>query len=268
MTVGKIPVRYIRLWWRFATLALVRELEFRLNFAISVAEGLAQLGIAVALALLIYQFAGEVFGWSAAELLLLVGIYRVVEGLINMLLVPNLRAIPGYVRTGELDFALLRPVSSQYYVSLRWLSLHEAVNVVTGLGLAIYAAGRAGVTAGPTELLAAFVLLASGVALLYAAWFAATMLAFWLVRVDNVGDVFYTLLDAGRYPLAFFPGPLRVLLTFVVPVGVATTFPAESLLGRSDPRLVAIAAVMAVVALLGTGWLWRVSLRWYTGASG
>ena len=138
-------LHYLRLWRRFVVMAFVREAEYRVNFFVGVVEGAVQLGLAVLVFVILYRFTDTIAGWSRAEVLMLVGVYRMVEGLINMQIAPNLQAIWGYIRTGELDFILLRPVPSQFLVSLRRLSLPEAVNALSGLGLTIYAGNLAGV---------------------------------------------------------------------------------------------------------------------------
>src|SRR4051812_9993070 len=136
---------YLRLWCQFAVNAFVREAEYRANFVIGLVEGLIQLALAVLTFGLLYQFTDQVAGWTQAQILMLVGMYRAVDGVFSLLLAPNLLRISGYIRQGDMDFILLRPVSSQFYVSLRVLSLPEVPNIFIGLGLVIYAGAQAGV---------------------------------------------------------------------------------------------------------------------------
>lgn len=259
--------RHLRLWRRFVVLAFVREAEYRVNFFLHVGYGLAQLAVAVGTFALLYRFTGEIAGWTEAEALLLVGVYRVVDGLIELQFGANLRAIGGYIRRGELDFYLLRPVSSQFLVSLRLLHLDEAVNVLIGLALALYAGERAGVrwsVAGVAEA-AAFAL--CGLLLLYALWFAAVTCSFWLVRVDTLDQLFEGVFEAGRYPVSYFRGVVRAVLTFAVPVAFATTFPAEALRGTADARLLPVGLALTALALWCTHRFWRFAVRHYSSAS-
>src|SRR6476469_6230284 len=177
-------IRYFRLWRQFVITAFIREAEYRMNFVIGVGEGLAQLALAVISFLLLYRFADQVAGWTQAEVLMLVGVYRIVEGLINLQIAPNMQAISGYIRRGEMDFMLLRPVSSQFLVSLRTLALPEGVNVLIGL------------------------------LMLYALWLFMVTFAFWLVQIENLDIFFYSLFETARYPVTFFKDLLRALLTF------------------------------------------------------
>src|SRR4051812_47222003 len=92
---GLLMIRYLRLWRQFVITAFVREAEYRMNFVIGVGEGLAQLALAVISFLLLYRFTDQVAGWTQAEVLILVGVYRIVEGLINLQIAPNMQAISG-----------------------------------------------------------------------------------------------------------------------------------------------------------------------------
>jgi len=260
-------MRYLRLWRRFAIIAFVRETEYRANFLIGVGEGIVQLALAVFTFLLLYRFTDTVAGWSRAQVLLLVGIYRIADGIIGLQIAPNMLAISGYIRRGEMDFLLLRPVSSQFLTSLRTLELPEAVNALIGLALTIYAGNAAGVHWSALNVAAALTFGVCGLIVLYALWFATVTLSFWLAQVDTLDTLFYSLFETARYPVSFFKGVIRALLTFAVPVAFATTFPAQALLGRADPRLLPLGLALATGALVVTHLFWRYAVRHYSSAS-
>ncbi len=259
--------RYLRLWRRFAIIAFVRETEYRANFLIGVGEGVAQLALAVLTFLLLYRFTDNVAGWSRAQALVLVGIYRIADGLIELQIAPNMFAISGYIRRGEMDFLLLRPVSGQFLASLRTLQLPEAVNALIGLALTIYAGNAAGVHWSVLGVAAAIIFGACGLVLLYALWFATVTLSFWLVQVDTLDTLFYSLFETARYPVSFFKGLVRALLTVAVPVAFATTFPAQALLGTADLRFLPVGLALAAGALVATHFFWRYAVRHYSSAS-
>ena len=83
--------------------------------------------------------------------------------------------------------------------------------------------------------LAAFLLaLGAGVTILYAILLAFSALIFW-----NPGFLFTWVFDGlfqmARYPVGLYPGWLRLVLTWIVPVGVMTTVPAQALTGELPP---------------------------------
>lgn len=260
-------MRYLSLWRRFAVMGLARMLEYRVNFAVGVASGLGGLVLAVLTFLIIYQFTDDVAGWSQAQALLLVGVYKVAEGLIGLQVAPNMQAIPGYIRTGDLDFILLSPVPSRFLVSVRTLALPAAFDVLSGLVVVVYAGNGAHVHWSVVGVAEASVFLLCGLLLLYSVWFLTVTLAFWLVQVQTLDTLFASLFETARYPVSFFKGLVRGLLTFAFPVAFATTFPTQALLGTSDPALLLVGTLLAALALAGTQRCWDCAVRRYSSAS-
>jgi ABC-2 type transport system permease protein len=91
--------------------------------------------------------------------------------------------------------------------------------------------------------------------------------AFWFVRVDNLSYLLTNTLDVGRWPLTFYEGGLRFFLTFVVPIGLMTTWPAMALRGLLSPGEVAMGLAVALGFSLAGRLAWTTALRRYSSAS-
>jgi len=257
---------HLRLWRQFWITAFARETAFRASFYVSLVQGVAQVGLAALTFAIIYQYTPNIAGWTQAEVLLVLGLYRIADGLISTQVAPNMRAIGSYVETGDLDLLLLRPVASQFLVSVRLVALPELVNVLIGLCLVAYAGQLAGVRWSMGAVLAAALLMVCGLLVLYALWFMLTTLALWMTW-SPFEDMFYRIFDTARYPVDVFRGGVRTLLTFVVPAAFATTLPAEVLLGRADLRMLLVGPALAAGALLASHLFWNYALRHYGSAS-
>jgi ABC-2 type transport system permease protein len=70
-----------------------------------------------------------------------------------------------------------------------------------------------------------------------------------------------------RYPVGIYPGWLRFVLTWIVPVGIMTTVPAETLTGKASPWILALAVMLAAVLFVGASALFRAGLKRYASAS-
>jgi len=120
----------------------------------------------------------------------------------------------------------------------------------------------------PLDILAFAVTLGSAVALVYAIWVALMSLAFWFVAVENLSVLFDAVYEAARYPVSAYPGALRFVFVYLVPIAWTTTIPASALTGRLGPAAALGAAGVAALALALTRLLWRAALRRYTSAGG
>ena len=207
----------------------------------------------------------ELNGWTWEQALLVIGVFALLEGLAESLMVPNLSRIVQHVTSGTLDFVLLKPIDSQFWVSTRNVSLWGLPTAAFGVAILVYGAWRQGL--GGWDLARAIPALLAGAAILYSLWFMLGATSIWFVKTPNVVEVLRSLLEAGKYPTAAYPPAYRFFFTFVVPVSFITTVPAEVMLGRLGlgPVLRAMAVALGLV-LLSRAW-WRFALRHYTSAS-
>lgn len=188
-------------------------------------------------------------------------------GVIGSLIQPNMQRLMGDVRQGTLDFVLTKPEDAQVLISVRQVRIWQLTDVALGLAVLAGGLGQLGGRAGALEALAFVVALLLGASMIYCFWLILTIGAFWIVRMDELHELFEGLYQSGRWPVGIYPGWLRIGLTFLVPIAFAVTVPAEALAGRLTPITLAGAAAFAFVLLAVTRWFWRFGLRHYSGAS-
>ena len=245
--------------------AIAAEMEYRVNFILATLTSLGNL-LGSLFGLFLFYRTGYTFeGWSWEEALIVLGIFTVLQGFSSTFLAPNLNSIVKHVQQGTLDFVLLKPISSQVWLSLHTLSPWGLPDLVFGGVLIGYAGGRLGLGVG-NYLLSAVPLL-FGLASLYSLWFMLGATSIWFVKIYNVTEVLRGLLEAGRYPMVAYPTAYRFFFTFVVPVAFLTTVPAETMLGRVQVGWVVGAGVLALGLLFVSRVFWQLALRFYTSAS-
>lgn len=258
---------YGRLLTIFYKNALVNELEYRINFLSNLVLSFFWLAWA-ALSVRVYFFhADDVLGWNYLELLIVMGLFFMMNGFRQMIMTPNLSRISEYVRMGTLDYILTKPIDSQFLVSLRHIGIFNWGDPLLGLGLVAYAFWRMG-RAPTMEQVALFVVLVvAALVLLYSFSLIIQTTTFWLVNVERADAIVQGLLETGRFPISFYQGWVRTTLTFFIPVAFMTTFPAQALLGRLAWPHAAGAIALAILSFLAASFFWRIALRSYTGAS-
>ncbi len=184
-----------------------------------------------------------------------------------MFVAPNMRRIMEQVRDGTLDFVLLKPVNAQFLATFRQVNVWRCVNLTVGIGLLIYTIGRLSLSVGPGQALAFAVALSSGITVLYSFWLFLVSLTFFFVRVDNIEQIVWQALEAGRYPIEIYPAWLRGGLTYVIPVVFIITVPAQARAGQMKTGQGLAALVSGATMLFTSALFWRFGLKHYTGAS-
>jgi ABC-2 type transport system permease protein len=258
----KTYFKVLILFWQTAILA---ELEYRLNFAIAALTSTLNLIGSVFGLFLFYQNNYQFQGWNWEEALIVLGIFTFLQGICATFLAPNLSRIVRQVQLGTLDFVLLKPISSQFWLSFRTLSLWGITDLLFGIALILYAGIKLKISA--LDYLITLFPISFGIIILYSMWFMMGTTSIWFVKIYNVTEVLRGLLEAGRYPMVAYPAIYRLFFTFIIPVAFLTTIPAETLLGRSAFTTILISGILAFSLLIFSTYFWKFALRFYTSAS-
>lgn len=257
--------RYWKVLKLFLGTALAAELEYRINFLVAALTSLGSLAGSLFSLFLFYQTGYRFAGWSWEEALVVLGVFTLLQGFSTTFLAPNLNQIVKLVQQGTLDFVLLKPISSQFWLSTRTVSPWGLPDLIFGLVLIGYAGSKLGISGWAYALSA--VPLFFGLLSLYSLWFILGATSIWFVKIANVTEVLRGLVEAGRFPVAAYPVAYRFFFTFIVPVAFLTTVPAQVLLNRVETGWIVGSGILAVLLLLLASAFWRFALRFYTSAS-
>ena len=257
--------RYLSVLRLFWSTAIAAELEYRLNFLIAALSSLGSLMGSLFGLFLFYRTGYQFQGWDWQEALIVLGIFTLLQGFSATLLIPNLNKIVTQVQEGTLDFVLLKPISSQFWLSSRIISPWGLPDLTFGLILIVYAGNLLGVSL--IGYLLSLIPLLFGLISLYSLWFMLGATSIWFVKIYNVTEVLRGLLEAGRFPIAAYPVAYRVFFTFIIPVAFLTTVPAEAMLNRVEWEWVLGSGLLSVILLQSSKFFWRFALRFYTSAS-
>ncbi|RIK65912.1 MAG: multidrug transporter [Planctomycetota bacterium] len=219
---------------------------------------------------IIFHGTRSVRGWQWQHMLVLVGVYRLVAGGIRIAIVPNMRRLLEDIRNGTLDFVLLRPVNSQFLVSIREVVVYRVADVLLGIFVAGYGCYALRGALPFRESVEFALMLAAGFAIVYAVWLMLGTLCFWFVRVQNIEMVFWNVFEAGRFPIDIYRPQVRWLLTYVIPLAFITTVPAAALIGdeaKIPPSAPLWGFALAGIMLFVSNRFWHFGLRHYSGAS-
>ncbi|MBR1001963.1 MULTISPECIES: ABC transporter permease [Bradyrhizobium] len=261
-------MKNLKLMMICAKLGAMNDMEYRENFLIHLAESFAALATGISVLWVVYSQTDTIGGWTWNEILVVLGLYYFFSGLVNMVLAPSIRQFMNQVWDGTLDFALVKPFDHQFVLSVQKVMIFQLVDVCTGLVVLVGAliALGADVTLERAAMFAVF--LAAGAAILYAFWVALGTIAVWTVKIENVLLIFYSMFEAGRWPVGIYPDWLRYSLTYVVPIAFAITSPAEAVLGKLTWMNALSTSCIAIVATLAARAFWNFGVqRHYQGAS-
>jgi ABC-2 type transport system permease protein len=257
----------IKLALTYLRIGVLNEMQYRVNFFIQLLQSFISVATGLIGLSLVFGQVDTLAGWSRPELLAVMGVHLLMGGVIRSVIQPNMERLMDDVRNGTLDFALTKPADAQTLVSVREFRFWQLVDVIVGGVVIGFAFFQLKESLGFLQLLGFLAALIMGGIMLYCVWLMVTTISFWVIRVQDISNLFEGLYAAGRWPVGIYPDWLRTGLTFLVPVAFAVTIPAEALTNRLTSASLLFAFGMTLVFIVLSRGLWRLGLSNYSGAS-
>ncbi len=277
---------YLALFLAFARNSLIRDMTFRGNFLLDCVSSLAWLFMNLGFYLLIFfhvRSIGVATGWGAHEFYVFLATTWIVNSIVQAFLMPNAQEFSELIRTGGLDYALLKPIDTQFLVSFRKVDWASLSNLAAGIAILIYALVQLSHRTDPPwtmniGTLALYVVyLFLGVCMFYSLIVCLAATSIWLGRNQSLYDFWFYITNFARYPMEIYQTgwglPLWYIFTFVLPILVIINVPARLLAQPLVPRqgwewgLAAFAFVATIASLWASRWVFQRAQKSYSSAS-
>lgn len=256
-----------RVWRANARASVVREMEFRANFISGLLRQIVWLASFILLIHVMFQHTDRVAGWTQVQVLTLLALSRIIEGISDALFNRNISNLPSAVQSGKFDFYLLKPIPAQFHTAFHRFKLLDLGNVFIGFALLAYAVGQEPSMFTPARWLAFAALALVGIIIYYSVLIALASLSFYFERFEAFFAIDNLISEPLTAPFDVFPPGVKTALTYLIPLAFIVFVPAQALTGRLAQGQLPVAILIAAVCLLLANLAWRAGLRRYTSAS-
>ena len=279
---------YFRVFLTFARNSLVRDMSFRTNFFLQCFSSMSWAMMNWGLFKIIYQFTGEIgkdSGWHEHEFFIFLGTVWIVNSLIQTFFMANAEQFSELIRTGNLDFALLKPIDTQFLISFPRINWAQGANGLLGVALIFYSLYSLQLDPStapnltPLTVVAYLFFVGCGAVIMYSVMIALASTSIWFGRNQNLYNFWFYITNFYRYPMEIYQRTgigyaLWGTFTFVVPILVVSNIPARVLaqpLGTPwkswEWGLAGFAVIAAIWSLLASRWVFKRALISYRSAS-
>ncbi len=277
---------YLGVYLTFARNSLVRDMMFRTNFILEAISSLAWSFMNIGFYWIIFEHAssiGQQTGWGKYEFFVFMGTTWIINSIVQAFFMPNSEEFSELIRTGGLDFAMLKPIDTQFLISFRKVSWSSLSNLVLGfmlLGISLSQLMQRPENPWQFEIsmLVLYPLyIFCGVSILYSLMICLAATSVWLGRNQTLYDFWFYITNFSRYPMEIYARgwgfPLWLIFTFVIPVLVVVNVPARLLAQPLTPRaswewpLAGFTLLAAAVSILVSRWVFNTALGAYRSAS-
>lgn len=271
---------YLRVFLIFVRNNLVRAMSFRANFLIECVSSVSWILMNLGFYVLVFHHVPvlvEGTGWGKYEFFVFLSTTMLVNSVVQAFFMPNAQEFSELIRTGNLDFALLKPIDTQFLISLRRIEWSALSNFAVGVGLLVYSLWRL-TTRGDDPLVISPVVyllypfyLVCGIAILYSLMISLAATSIWLGRNQTLYNFWFYITNFSRYPMEIYQSiyPLQWFFTFIIPVLVVVNVPARLIaLPLNDRWQLPVFAIVATgLSLLASRYIFNKALKSYRSAS-
>ncbi len=267
---------YFRVFWTFLRNSLIRELSMRGNFWIQlVTEGIWFVS-QIFLFDVIFAKVPEINTWTRYEFFAFMATSMIINTLTEALFLPNCANLSESIRTGNLDFVLLKPIDTQFLVSFEKIDLAAFSQLSFSLTLLGYALWNLGLPIGVIEVGLYLGLIVMAVTFFYSLMISLAATSVWMGRNQGLQDFWFYITIFARYPRDIYNGKalwggsaLLAVFTYCIPILLVVTVPSQVLIQKalSPSWLILIPIAAALGSLLVSRLVFQFALRSYRSAS-
>tara|TARA_R110002095_G_scaffold195914_4_gene174656 strand:- start:3504 stop:4400 length:897 start_codon:yes stop_codon:yes gene_type:complete len=272
--------QYGRVWMTFLQNSLIREMTFRGNLLITIVTRGFWFAAQLILFDIIYRNVNSINDWSRDDYFAFMATGMLINAIVETFFMPNCANFSELIRSGNLDFVLLKPIDTQFLVSFEKVNLAMLNQVMLAGGLLFYALFNATQIEqaisviqtlihsgqwfpllvicfqGTVQIFMYCLLLAVGVAFFYSLMIALASSSIWFGRNQGLYDFWFYITVFARYPSSIYSGSptgevIRFAFSYLIPILLVVTVPARLLLSKAlEPSWITFVSVSITLALL------------------
>lgn len=258
--------KHARLFKALALASFQADLEYRANFISRIATDIVWYAAQILTFETLFLHTANIGGWNAPQMRVFLGTLFVADALYMIFFHDNMQEFPEKVRKGDLDLLLMKPVSSQFFMSLQRIATALVGNLLIGLGWLTWALWHLE-DFNPGRLLWLVILIPSGVLVLYTIRIMMATMSIIFTRSDSLQYLWFQFYKLGMRPDSLYQPWLKYMLMSFLPVLVIAAIPARALTQKPEPGLYLYSVLLCSFLLWVSGRFWRYALSKHTSAS-
>jgi len=257
-------LRYFRILKVFIRASFIRDIAFRGAFYIDLFHAVLWLGLFFLVIEVFFSHTAEIIGWNKGNLIVLLGVWSLLDDLANGTFWEGVKRIPTLVADGQLDFILTRPVDSQFIIAVERFRFSRAIPLIADVTLIVYGVNVGGAASGASMIVLFPLMLMAGYITAFSLFYFLHTLGFWFFRIDNIWALYEGIENVGKYPVDVFGRHIKLISLTIVPIAVMMLLPAEAIVGFLSGLEVLNALAVALAGFWLTRKFYLFSVRRYS----
>lgn len=257
--------KYFLVWWILANNSFQTQLNIRWGLLIFLIAKILRFAVFIIFIFILVKQTKLLAGYNLEQMVLFFLSFNLVDMLAQLLLREVYR-FRSQIILGNFDFYLLKPVNPLFRALFGGPDLIDFTTLIPLVISILYIINQMGLFNLPS-LMIYFFMISIGFIIALSFHILVLSLAVVTTEIDNALMLYRDIMSMGKMPIDIYKEPIRSLLTFIIPVGIAMSFPAKALLGLLSVQMIFYALIFAMVIFLLSLKSWQYALKNYSSAS-
>jgi ABC-2 type transport system permease protein len=245
----------------------MQAMQFRFDFFFRILMDVAFYLVSLLFYKVLFTQTSGLAGWTEAQVMIFISGFLVVDAIQMTVFANGTWMIPIYVNKGELDYYLLRPVSSLFFLSTRDFAFNSVINLIIAAGIMIWAFFEYPGNFELSKIIFYTFLIINGTYLFFLMRIMMLLPVFWTHNGRGLEMIFWTLNKFSERPDGIFRGLFQKALVSIMPFAIICSVPARFLFQENSWHLAGYCILVTVVFHLVSVSLWNLGLKNYSSAS-
>lgn len=230
----KLFRKYLKIYWLYFKQYWKSRLIYKTDFALGFIGQAISLATSLAFLTLIFTQVETLQGWTYNEMLFLAGLGGMIMNLHHIFFFNIFHLGKEYIVTGDMDRFLLRPLSPLFQVYADNVSDNNLSKFIINAALIVYAGTEIGIVVTPIMILYGLGAVISGVMLFSSTYLLFATTAFWTGKSESAIWLIFRVSDFRKYPFNIYGIAIQIILITIIPLALASFFPATFFLGKDS----------------------------------
>lgn len=237
-------MRYIKLYATYAKLSLMSKLVYKVNAIIGILAFLFMEATSLITLYILVSSVPSIDGYDIYQIGMLFGITNLAVGL-DHLFTDRLWSVAYFeVKQGKLDHMFLRPVPVLFQVIASEIQLEALGELIVAVAMISFCGSKVQISGGVGPILLVLLGVICAALIITSFKIMVASLAFKFKRSGPLLQFIYNFSGFTKYPMNIYPKAIRIILTFVIPLGLCLFYPFDNLFRPIEsPHLVALMMV-------------------------
>ena len=252
----------ISLYLSFLKISLKEILIYRIDCIAGIFSQLVVQAVSLIFIFIVFQNTENIEGWNFEQILLLYGVTRISIGISGYCFDALYDIGPKYIRHGEFDKILLRPVHPLISIIGDSREFVSIADFFIGLGITVYMLYRLAIPINILLIIKIIFFSVVGALIIGAINTIFSISSFWTYRSNEVIWSFYRMYTFTEYPIDIYNGFIKILITVILPFAFVAYYPTMDYLGLNN-YIIYLSPIIAIILWIIAIKLWNLALNKY-----